>query len=175
VWLGPRAPADVVDRLAAAGVRTVQQSRASDAVTLSARSGVAVAGRSLLLAAGFALLLALFGIGLVAGAERADAAADARVLRVQGVRAAVASGVALRRHLWPAAAALVVGPLLGALAWAAALPAVPLFPDASWPVRPPALPTPGALALPWAVGAAVVLAASLLAALPSRRRPPSPS
>jgi hypothetical protein len=42
-------------------------------------------------------------------------------------------------------------------------------------VRPPALPMPGALALPWAVGAVVVLAASLLSALPSRRRPPSPS
>ena len=110
VWLSAAAPPDAADRLAAAGIRVVSESRATDAVALADRHGVALAGRASYFAAGFALLLALLGLGLVAGVERRDRADQAAVLRAQGVRGSVLAAAGRRRQLWPLAAALVLGP-----------------------------------------------------------------
>lgn len=162
VWLAPSAPADAVERLTAAGIRVVSEARAADAVTLADRHGVALAGRASYFAAGFALVLALLGLGLVAGVERRDRAAQAAVLRAQGVGGPVLAGAGRRRQLWPVAAALVLGPLIAAGAWALARTAVPIFPDTGWPVPPSALVEPPALLLPWLGAAAALLAGAVL-------------
>jgi putative ABC transport system permease protein len=140
----------------------VSESRATEAVTLADRHGVALAGRAGYYAAGFALLLALLGLGLVAGVERRDRAEQAAVLRAQGVRGTVLAAAGRRRQLWPLAAALVLGPLVAAGAWVLARTAVPTFPDTGWPVPPPAVVDPRALLVPWLVAAVALLAGAAL-------------
>jgi len=162
VWLSAAAPPDAADRLAAAGVRVVSEYRATDAVLLADRHGVALAGRASYYAAGFALLLALLGLGLVAGVERRDRADQAAVLRAQGVGGPVLAAAGRRRQLWPLGAALVLGPLVAAGAWALARTAVPTFPDSGWPVPPPAVVDPRALLVPWLVAAAALLIGAAL-------------
>jgi hypothetical protein len=162
VWLSEAAPPDIRDRLAAAGVRVVQEVRSTDAVSLADRHGVALAGRASYFAAGFALLLALLGLALVTGVERRERDAQAAVLRAQGVGRPVLAGAGRRRQLWPVAAALVAGPLVAVGAWVAARSSVPVFGDAGWPVPPPALVDPIALVAPWVVAAAALLVGAAL-------------
>jgi putative ABC transport system permease protein len=159
VWVGPGAPPDVVDRLAAAGVPIMEDQRTPAVVQRASRSGIALATRFYLLAGGVALLLTLLGAGLVTGADRADRVAEGGMLRQQGVSAGVVAGAARRRDLWPIAAGLVAGPLLALAAWVVAGSAVPVFPDVGWPLTPAALPGPLVLLVPLAASAVALLVA----------------
>jgi hypothetical protein len=165
VWLGPGAPADIVDRLTAQGlVVTADRSLAAVQTGLD-REGPALALRFHLLAAGFAVLLAAGGIGLVAAVDRRRRADDLRALRVQGVGPRVVGRAASAGYLAVVLAALAVGLVAATVAWAAAGWGIPVFVDGSggWPR--PRWPRPLPVLGPWLVAGLALLALGWLAAL----------
>jgi hypothetical protein len=169
VWLTADAPADAVDRLTVAGLRIVDDQNRSEARAKLDRQGSAVALRFHLSAAALAVLLGAGALWLVATVDRARRGRELWALRVQGVSARTIARASRWGYLAVVAAALLVGPVAAAVAWAVVGDRLPVFVDGAGPVSPPAWPRPGSVALAWLAAAVVLLVVGVLAARSVRR------
>src|ERR1700730_18219354 len=88
VWLSPDAPADIAQRLAAAGVTVVRTHRLSDELAVAQQLPAALGVRFLFVAPLFGLVLGGAGLAVAAGVERRSRADELRALRIQGLRSA---------------------------------------------------------------------------------------
>ncbi len=164
VWLSSDAPADIRDRLAAAGLSVLDsQSAAHDARYLS-RQGPGEGLRYHLIAAVLALLLAIGGLALVAAVDRRRGA-ELWALRAQGLPARTIARATLITYTTLVFASVLVAPVAAAAAWWATGARVPIFADGQSVVPPPAWPNPAAVLPPWLVGGAVLVVAGVVIAL----------
>ncbi|GIF71276.1 FtsX-like permease family protein [Asanoa siamensis] len=155
VWLGPAAPADVEQRLAAQGlVVTGRDSVAAAADRLDGR-GPALAVWFHLLAGVVAVLLAACGMWLMAAVDRRRTLDDLVALRRQGLAARTGGSWVLWAYLPVAVAAVVTGLVAAVIAWAVVGQYVPYFVDDDFALAPPTWPRPLAIVLP-AVAVAVL-------------------
>jgi hypothetical protein len=163
VWLGPAAPADVLDRLRAQGLTVIGDTRASQVRAGLDAQGPAVALWFHLLTGALAVLLVAGGVLLVSTVDRERSAADLRALRIQGLSRPVAGRAGLFGYLVVVLAAAVVGLLAAAVSWVVAGPALPIFVDrvVVWPV--PRWPHPVPVLAAW-LAAVVLLGAVAVAA-----------
>ncbi len=171
VWLGPRAPADALTRLQAAGLRLDGVQRASAVFQRLQRSAPALADDFLLVATIVALLAAAASTLGVLGATTRQRATELTALEVGGVpRRALAGSLALESVVLAATA--LFGAAAGVLA---AIMAIPSLPEVSTSAAVPLqYGVPGGLvaAVAAAVIAIVLLASAAVTAILIRRMSP---
>jgi putative ABC transport system permease protein len=142
VWLGPKAPADAVDRLTKAGLVVSGQDSTAAAAGRLDRRGPALAMWFQLLAGACATALAATGMGLMAAIDRRRTLDDLVALRRQGLGSRAAGRGVLWAYLSVAAAAVVTGAAGAATAWWVAGRYLPLFLDDDFALAPPVAPRP---------------------------------
>ncbi|MEV4536423.1 FtsX-like permease family protein [Asanoa sp. NPDC049518] len=153
VWLGPAAPPDIEQRLAAKGlVVTGRDSMAAAADRLDGR-GPALAVWFHPLAGGVAVLLAACGMWLMAAVDRRRVLDDMVALRRQGLAARTGGSWVLWAYLPVAIAAVVTGLVAAVIAWAVVGRYVPYFVDDDFALAAPTWPRLIAIALPAVVAA----------------------
>ncbi|HEX4437243.1 MAG TPA: FtsX-like permease family protein [Solirubrobacteraceae bacterium] len=162
VWLGPRAPANAISRLRAAGLRIDQVQRSSALVSQAQHTGPALAYDFMLLAMIVALLVAAVGTFSVLAAGGRGRATEMVALEVTGVpRGILARSLAIEAGILALTA--LFGVAAGAGSAAIALPSLPQLATATDAPLSYALPV--SLLLAAAAGAVlVVMAATALAA-----------
>jgi len=172
IWLGPDAPADVLDRIAAQGLHVRSDSSVGPQRAALDEQGPAVALRFHELAGWLAVVLAIGAMWMVAGLDRQRRRGELRALRAQGVarRDAGASG-----YLALVGVALLLGPLATLASWLLVREYLPVFADDPGTYRVSYWPSPGPVAVTWAVaglllaGVAIVAGARLRAATKGMR------
>jgi hypothetical protein len=169
VWLGPAAPSDVVDRLAAQGLVVLGDRSADAAGAGLAREGPALALRFHLLAAGFAIVLAAGGIALVAAVDRRRRVEDLSALRAQGVDRRAVGRAALGGSLAVVVAAPVAGLVAAAVAWWATGWGIPMSVDGDGGWSLPPWPRPVPVLLPVLAAGLVLLIVAWFAGTRLRR------
>ena len=117
MWLGPRAPANAVSRLRAAGLHIDGCERSSTLISQAEHTGPALAYDFMLLATLVALLVAAVGTFSVLAAGGRQRATEMVALEVTGVRRGI-----LARSLAIEAGILALTALFGVAAGAAAPP-----------------------------------------------------
>ncbi|MGI8880694.1 MAG: FtsX-like permease family protein [Jatrophihabitans sp.] len=176
VWLGPRAPADAVAQLRAAGLQVQRVSTTQSRVVQLGRQGPALSLILLLACAVTGAVVAVGGTAIAIGAGARRRSYETAALRVIGVtRRALYRGGVLEQGILLASAGLLGVPA-GYLAARVAMPVIPQFAD-STPIRldyrPPLTPVVWC-ALAFAVlvllTAAVASSAVVRAARPGRLR-----
>ncbi|GAA3454903.1 hypothetical protein [Dactylosporangium matsuzakiense] len=155
VWLAPGAPADVTDRLRAAGLTVVGEDSVTAADARQARFGPAAADRYGLLMGGLALLAAAIALLVIAAVQRRARGEEFVALRRQGVPAAALHAAGRWAALVPILLAALTAGLAAAVARAIAHPPIPVFTDA-WPA-PAGNPGVAAIALLATTAAAAAL------------------
>ena len=137
VWLSARAPADVLDRLAARGLTVTEDRTAAQSLRQLDEQGPALALWFYVLAACLATALAAGALVLAAVVDRVRRVEDLSALRTQGL----GRGAVSRATLWtyPALvlAAVIAGLAIGSLVWQLTGWALPLA-----GLNPPPLPMP---------------------------------
>jgi hypothetical protein len=137
VWLSARAPADVLDRLAARGLIVTEDRTSAQSLRQLNEQGPALALWFYVLAACLATALAAGALVLAAVVDRVRRVEDLSALRTQGL----GRGAVSRATLWtyPALvlAAVVAGLAIGLLLWQLTGWAIPLA-----GLNPPPLPLP---------------------------------
>lgn len=162
VWLGPAAPADLPDRLRAAGLTVIGGDSAAAAATRAGRLAPAVTLLAGLAGGAIALLLGAVTAAVVAAVDRRQRGAELAALRRQGLPAATARTVGRWTSAAPVLVAVPVG--LAAAVLLRLLAPAPVRPFADrWPL--PVAPVQWLAVLATAV---VVLAVLLPPALWSR-------
>ncbi|GAB3826545.1 hypothetical protein ACFPIJ_06615 [Dactylosporangium cerinum] len=133
VWLGISAPADLPDRLRAAGITIAGGDSADAATTRAARLAPAVTLRAGLAGGAIALLLAAVTAAVVAAVDRRQRRAELTALRRQGLPASTARTVGRWTAVAPVLVAVPVG--LAAAVLLRLLAPAPVRPFADrWPV-----------------------------------------
>ncbi|GAA2702637.1 ABC transporter permease [Actinoplanes palleronii] len=152
VWLSAKAPADVLDRLAAQGLEVTADIRAGQTAARLDRQGPAVALGYAGLVAALVAILAAGVLVLTAAAGRDRQVEDLSALRAQGL----SRGAMLRAALWAypvlVAGAVPAGVVIALAGWAATGWALPLA-----GLDPSPLPRPS-----WPSALSVLLAAAIL-------------
>ncbi|WP_433380013.1 FtsX-like permease family protein [Actinoplanes sp. CA-142083] len=151
VWLGPRAPADIVDRLSAQGLQITGDTRTDQVVRQLDRQGPALSLWFYALAGVLSVLLGGGALVLAAAVDRARRVEDLSALRNQGLRRAPLGRATSWTYPVLVAIASVVGLVTALIAWLATGWALPLA-----GIDPPDLP------LPSRPGPATVLVATVL-------------
>jgi hypothetical protein len=152
VWLGPGAPADIVDRLSAQGLTITGDIRAGQVGRQLDRQGPALSLWFYVLAAGFAVLLGAGALVLAAAVDRVRRVEDLSALRGQGLsRGRLAAATRWTYPILVAIAALV-GLGTAVIAWLATGWALPLA-----GVNPPDLPLPSWPGAPAVIGTTVAV------------------
>ena len=150
VWLNRHAPADILDRLAAAGLTVTGDTRSTQVRQRLAGQGPALALDFYLLAAVLSVLLGAGALVLAAAVDRGRRVEDLSALRAQGLRRPVAGRATLWTYPALVAIAAVAGTLTAVVAWALTGWALPLA-----GLNPPPLPLPT-----WPRPAAVLVTAA---------------
>jgi putative ABC transport system permease protein len=169
VWLAPHAPADIVERLAAAGLTVDGVRERAAELTAAADRPNAVGVRFFLLVGVLCLLLAAGGLALAGGVEIETRAEELRALRAQGLPRRVVRRAGRLSYLMVVAAGAVLGGLAGAVAWIATSDRLPLVDQLITGLTTPRWPGP---ATAWAIGVSTVVlggVAVLVAAVMSYR------
>jgi len=137
VWLNDRAPADILDRLAAAGL-TVRTDSSSAAVRRQLdEQGPALALWFYVLAGGLSVLLGAGALVLAAAVDRGRRVEDLSTLRAQGLRRPVVGRATLWTYPVLVAIASLTGVLIALVTWVLTGWALPLA-----GLDPPRLPMP---------------------------------
>jgi hypothetical protein len=169
VWLGPKAPADAVERLRKAGLSILDSTSADETRAALDRAGPALALRFHAAAAALGIALALGGLWLVAAVDRRRRAEDLTALRRQGLRPRFVRRAALWGYLWLVVAALLAGLVAAGVAWVATGDHLPVLTDTVAALPPPRWPVFSAVLEPWALAGAAMLAVAIVVALVLRR------
>jgi putative ABC transport system permease protein len=135
VWLARGAPADLPDRLRAAGLTILGTDSIGADLTRSAAAGTTAALRFQLLTALVGLLLGAAALTVVGAAERGPRAAELAALRQQGMAAPVARAVGYGGYAALAGVAVLAGVLGAVFARLLAGPGLPVFAE-PWTVLP---------------------------------------
>jgi hypothetical protein len=165
VWLAAGAPADVVERLRAAGLTVLAEDSVAGADARQSRYGPAAALRFTLAAGVVNLVVAGLALAVVATVQRRVRTDELMALRQQGVPAPALRRAGRWAALAPAAMGVVVAVCTAIAARMVASSPVPAFTD-GWPDPPDAV---GAAALALVVAAAVIALAFCAVALLSGR------
>ncbi|WP_433218705.1 hypothetical protein ACQP00_13195 [Dactylosporangium sp. CS-047395] len=158
VWLGPAAPPDVLNRLAAEGLVVVADTGVGDTRARLAAQGPALSLWFHVLAGALAVLLAAGGLALVIAVDRRDRRADLAALRTQGLSRRAAGRVALWTYPALVLAAAPPGLATALIAWHLTGWALPLFGEAMPELPLPHWPTGPALPLTWLLTLALLIA-----------------
>ncbi|WP_186315540.1 FtsX-like permease family protein [Catellatospora sichuanensis] len=162
VWLSADAPADLVKRLEANGLKVLGERDAAGQLHLYQEQAPALALLFLAAAALTGVLFAAGGLLITAVLERGRADGGLAVLRGQGVRERVLRDADLGGRFALVLAGTVIGLLAAVLSWALARGVLPVFGDGGTAVPPPDLPGP-LVAAPIAAALLVLLTTCLLA------------
>lgn len=162
VWLAADAPADLVQRLEANGLKVLGERDAAGQLRLYEEQAPALAMLFLAAAALVGVLFAAGGLLVTAVLERGRSDGGLAVLRGQGVRERVLRGADLGGRFALVLAGTVIGLLAAVLSWALARGVLPVFGDGGTAVPPPDLPGPLVTA-PIAAALLVLLTTCLLA------------
>ena len=163
VWLGPGAPADVVDRLRAAGAGVIRDRRIGEELAASRERPNAVGIRFFLAVGALCLLLGAGGLGVTARIERQARADELRALRAQGLSRAAVARAGRISYLVLVLTAGVFGAVAAAVAWFATGERLPLV-DVLVPGVPiPRWPSTVTLGV-WGGAVAVLAVAAVLSA-----------
>jgi hypothetical protein len=168
VWLGPVAPRDVAERLAAHGLTVTGDRRRAALYGDLSRQGPALALSFHVLTAGLAIGLAAGGLWLASAVDRRRRE-DLTALWLQGVPRETLGRAVIRASVLVVAAASFTGLLAAAVAWWSAGWAIPVFADQNSRLAGPALPRPAAVLVPLLAAAAVLTAVAVLAAAGTAR------
>jgi putative ABC transport system permease protein len=140
VWLGPAAPADIVEQLAQQGLTVVGDTRAAQVRERLDRQGPALALTFHILAAVLATLLGAGALVLTVAVDRERRAGDLSALRAQGLPGKVVRRATLWTYPVLVGFAVTVGLLVGVATWWLTGWALPLAglapPDLPMPVTP---------------------------------------
>jgi putative ABC transport system permease protein len=169
VWLGPAAPADVLDRLTAAGLVVDDIRDQASGLAAAADRPNSIGVRFLLIMGVLGLVLGAGGLAVAAGVEIDARAEELRSLRTQGLRRRSVARAGRVSYLVVIVAAAVLGAVAAVAAWAATRDRLPLVDVLVVGLDPPAWP---GLATLWAWSAAGGLLAAMgivLAGVLSRR------
>ncbi|GAA2364499.1 ABC transporter permease [Dactylosporangium salmoneum] len=160
IFLGPQAPADVIEQLQAQGLRIMSDRSLGPLRAAMDEQGPAVALRFHQLAAGLAVLLGAGALWLVASLDRLRRAGELRSLRAQGVtrRDAGANG-----YLALVGTAALIAPFAALASWLLVREYLPVFSDDADGFEASIWPSPEPVAIAWGA-AALVLAASAVVA-----------
>jgi FtsX-like permease family protein len=138
VWLGDRAPADVLQRLAAHGLVVTGDLRAAQVRRQLDQQGPAVALWFYLIVAGLATALAAGALVLAAAVDRGRRVEDLSAMRGQGLSRAAVRRATLGTYPVLVAVAVLAGTGVAVLGWQLTGWALPLA-----GIDPPATPLPG--------------------------------
>ncbi|MFG2036690.1 ABC transporter permease [Dactylosporangium sp. NPDC048998] len=160
IFLGPQAPADVIDRLQAQGLRVTDDRALGPLRAALDKQGPAVALRFHELAAALAVVLAAGALWLVASLDRLRRAGELRSLRAQGVarRDAGASG-----YLALVGTAALIAPFAALASWLLVREYLPVFSDDPDGFQASYWPSPVPVAASWAAAAVLLAAAAVVA------------
>jgi putative ABC transport system permease protein len=165
VWLGPAAPADIVERLAEQGLTVIGDTSAAQVRERLDRQGPALALTFHMLAAVLATLLGAGALVLTVAVDRDRRAGDLSALRAQGLPSRVVRRATLWTYPVLVGFAVGVGLLVGAATWWLTGWALPLA-----GLTPPDLPMPEMPALRVLLAAGgVVLVVNVVVALAGGR------
>ncbi|MER7003970.1 FtsX-like permease family protein [Dactylosporangium sp. NPDC000555] len=165
IFLGPQAPADVIDRLRAQGLQVTGDRALGPLRAALDEQGPVVALRFHELAAALAVVLAAGALWLVASLDRLRRAGELRSLRAQGVarRDAAANG-----YLALVGTAALIAPFAALASWLLVREYLPVFSDDAQGFQASIWPSPGPVAIAW--GAAALLLAAVAVAAGARLR-----
>ncbi|GIM93295.1 hypothetical protein [Paractinoplanes toevensis] len=138
VWLNDRAPADILDRLGAAGLTVTGDNSSTTVRRQLDEQGPALALWFYLLAGALSVLLGAGALVLAAAVDRARRVEDLTALRTQGLRRPTAARATLWTYPVLVAFASLIGVLTALVTWAMTGWALPLA-----GLNPPSLPLPG--------------------------------
>lgn len=129
VWLGPRAPADALARLRAAGLTLQNSSSTATRITELGRQGPALSLFLLLACAIIGAIVAVGGTAVAISASARRRSFETAALRAVGVRDAALYRGGVIEQLLLLGAAVVLGIPAGAYAARLAMPVIPQFAD----------------------------------------------
>ncbi|MEV8513098.1 FtsX-like permease family protein [Dactylosporangium sp. NPDC051484] len=160
IFLGPRAPADVIDRLQAQGLRVTGDRAFGPLRAALDEQGPAVALRFHEFAAALAAVLAAGALWLVASLERTRRAGELRSLRTQGVarRDAGANG-----YLVLVGTAALIAPFAALASWLLVREYLPVFSADAQGFQASIWPSPGPVAIAWGAAALLLAAVAVVA------------
>jgi predicted lysophospholipase L1 biosynthesis ABC-type transport system permease subunit len=166
VWLSPRAPADVLDRLAGAGLVVVDDVAAAQLRAQLDEQGPALGLWFYVLAGCLATALAAGALIMAAAVDRARRVEDLSALRAQGLGRGALSGATLWTYPVLVLVAVLAGLAISLILWQLTGWALPLA-----GLDPPPLPFPGRPRAPVlaAVGLAVLAVLAGVAFVTGRR------
>ncbi|MEV0461185.1 FtsX-like permease family protein [Catellatospora methionotrophica] len=162
VWLAADAPADLVQRLEANGLKVLGERDAAGQLHLYQEQAPALAMLFLAVAAFAGVLFAAGGLLITAVLERGRADGGLAVLRGQGVSQRALRDADLGGRFALVLAGTVIGLLAAGLSWALARGVLPVFGDGGTAVPPPDLPGP-LVTVPIVAALLVLLTTCLLA------------
>jgi putative ABC transport system permease protein len=172
VWLNDKAPADIVDRLSAAGLTVLDDDRSTVVRRQLDEQAPALALWFYALAGGLAVLLGAGALVLAAAVDRGRRVEDLTALRAQGLRRPTAARATLWTYPVLVALAVVAGLAITLLAWRITGSSLPLaglnpspFPLPGWP-RPAAVLGAGAGVFVLLTAVAVLSGRRTLRAIP---------
>ncbi|MER7278155.1 FtsX-like permease family protein [Dactylosporangium sp. NPDC000244] len=160
IFLGPKAPADVVDQLRKQGL-TISLDRPLGPVRDALdEQGPAIALRFHELAGVLGVILAIGALWLVSSLDRQRRAGEMRSLRAQGIarRDAAASG-----YLALVGAAVVLAPFAALASWLLVREYLPVFSDDAQGFQAAYWPSPLPVAVAWGAAAVLLAVAALVA------------
>jgi putative ABC transport system permease protein len=165
IWLNAAAPPDILDRVSAQGLTVIADVRSDQLRRRLEQQGPALALWFHVLTGALAVLLGAGALVLAAAVDRRRRVEDLSVLRTQGLRPGPAGQATLWTYPALVAVAVVIGLLVGAIAWLVTGWALPLAGP-----YPPDLPLPGwpRVTVLLAVGAVVLLVHTAVAVATGR-------
>ena len=129
VWLGPKAPADAVARLKAAGLVVQSEASTSSRITRLSRQGPALSLVLLLACAVAGAVLAVGAVAISVAASGRRRSFELAALRVVGVSRGALLRANILEQLLLLGSAVVLGIPSGIVAARLTMPAIPLFSD----------------------------------------------
>jgi putative ABC transport system permease protein len=138
IWLNAAAPPDILDRVSAQGLTVIADVRSDQLRRRLEQQGPALALWFHVLTGALAVLLGAGALVLAAAVDRRRRVEDLSALRTQGLRPGPAGQAMLWTYPALVAVAVVIGLLVGAIAWLVTGWALPLAGP-----YPPDLPLPG--------------------------------
>jgi putative ABC transport system permease protein len=173
IWLGPNAPANINQRLTAAGLTVLRTERLSDQLAFLHNRPATAGLRFLLIAALAGLLLGAVGLTVAAGVERRTRSQELRALRIQGLAPRTVIASTLFGYVTIVALASVLGFVAGFAVWHATGAYLPILDSAGPRPSLPLLPASQAILAGTAGSAILIAIAAMIAIRLTRSSEPS--